>query len=85
MADVHVLPGVFREDLVDGSLNRDLSPMWEASKNANLLDAVIVGRDGKGDIQVYGSMPDMDKAMGLMMHGIGFFMGTHQEITPDEP
>ena len=83
MADVHVMPGVFRGDLSDNPLDGDLTPMWEAAKNANLRDAVIVGRDGKGDIQVYGSMPDCDKAMGLLMHGIGFFMGATQTMPSD--
>ena len=83
MADVHVMPGVFRGDLSKGPLDSDLTPMWEAAKNANLRDAVIVGRDGKGEIQVYGSMPDFDKAMGLLMHGVNFFMGATQTTLPD--
>lgn len=83
MADVHVMPGVFRADLSGGPLDEDLTPMWEAAKNANLRDAVIVGRDGKGEIQVYGSMPDCDKAMGLLMHGVNFFMGATQTMPPD--
>ena len=80
MADVHVLPGVFREDLVkdgapDAALNGALA--------ANLRDVAIVGRDMAGDIQVYGSISDADRMIGLFMRGVSFLsMGPQCELDP---
>jgi hypothetical protein len=80
MADVHVLPGVFREDLVeDGAPEIAL----KGAMNANLRQVAIVGRDMAGDICVFGSVPDADRMIGLFMRGVSFLsIGPQVELEP---
>ena len=80
MADVHVLPGVFREDLVeDGGVEASLN----GASGANLRDVAIVGRDMAGDIQVFGSISSADRMIGLFMRGVSFLsQGPQCELEP---
>ena len=80
MADVHVLPGVFREDLVeDGGAEVAL----KGAMQANLHDVAIVGRDMTGDIQVFGSISSADRMIGLFMRGVSFLsVGPQCELEP---
>lgn len=81
MADVHVLPGVFREDLVkDGGADIAL----KGAMDANLKDVAIVGRDMTGELQVYGSVADADRMAGLLTRGIHFLLQGPQLMEPDD-
>ena len=80
MADVHVLPGVFREDLAeDGSVEVAL----KGALDANLRDVAIVGRDMAGDICVFGSISSADRMIGILMRGVSFLsVGPQCELEP---
>lgn len=80
MAEVHVLPGVFREDLVEDGLPQ---AALKAAMDANLRDVAIVGRDMTGDIQVFGSCSDSDRMIGLFMRAVSFLsIGPQVELEP---
>ncbi len=81
MADVHVMPGVFREDLVeDGTAEIAL----KGAMAANLRDVAIVGRDMQGELQVYGSVADADRMAGLLTRGIHFLLQGPQLMEPED-
>lgn len=81
MADVHVLPGVFREDLVkDGTPEAALN----GALSADLRDVAIVGRDMTGEIKVYGSVSDADRMVGLFTRGIQFLIQGPQFMPEDD-
>lgn len=80
MAIIEVLPGVNRPDLAPRTSAQDAlqSAMGEA-----LIDVAIVGRDVSGQVRVWGSQPDADAAIGLMMRGASF-LASAQQVHMDE-
>lgn len=79
MADIKVLPGVNRPDLVKDVA---LDVMFDAARRAPLVAAVIVGREIDGRISVWGSQSDIDQVLGLLMHGTYWLAGTRQVPRP---
>ena len=75
MADVHVLPGVFRADF---DTDVSATTIFKSAMDAGLKDVGIVGRGIDGKISVWGSSPDTDNTIGLLTRGINWLSGTTQ-------
>ena len=68
MADVHVLPGIERRDMVSAPTESRL--VLEAAIENGITDATVVGRDRQGHLYVAGAQPDVDRTVGLLMRAV---------------
>ncbi len=68
MADIHVLPGVERRDLVGPAT--DAARVLQASIDKGITDVIVVGRDRRGELYLAGTAPDADKTVGLLMRAV---------------
>lgn len=75
MADVHILPGVTRSDLVQQT---DIKTIIQSASDAGLKDIAIVGRGLDGEISVWSSHTDADQAIGMMMRGVNWLASVTQ-------
>lgn len=80
MAEVLVLPGVFRPDQ---EKDCEAASCLRGAMDAGLQDVVIVGRALSGSIEVWSSAADADRAIGLMHRGLRWFADGTQ--MPSEP
>lgn len=64
---VITMPGVFRPEATPDT---NAQACLRAAIDAGLDDVVIVGRDLKGDICLFGTANDADKSIGLLHRGI---------------
>ncbi|MEK6591556.1 MAG: hypothetical protein AABZ67_00605 [Pseudomonadota bacterium] len=71
-AKIYTLPGVERRDI---GLAVEVGRVLDGAKKAGLSDLVLVGIDREGRLYVAGSMPDIDKAAGMLMRGVCFTAG----------
>lgn len=67
MAEVVVLPGVFR---ADQEADCDVNSCLRSALDAGLQDVVIVGRSLSGSIEVWSSAADADRVLGLLQRGV---------------
>lgn len=72
MAEVHVLPGVERRDLI-GTL--PANQLLQGAIDAGVTDVIIVGRDRSGAPYVASGLPDADKAVGMLMRAVNMIAG----------
>lgn len=70
MADVHVLPGIERRDLVGAPLRDEV--VLQAAIEKGVTDVVIVGRHRDGSLYVAGSGNDADRTVGRLMSAVWF-------------
>ena len=68
MAEISVFPGVNRPDLVTEETSPEVA--LRSALDAGLVHVAIVGRQASGEIVVWGSQPDADQAIGLLMRGV---------------
>jgi hypothetical protein len=78
-AEVCTLPGVFRADLEEPT---PPAKCLQSALDANLKDVAIVGRDGAGQIVLFGSHPDADATIGLLTRGAVALAGFEQVPPP---
>lgn len=64
MADVLILPGVERRDLVGEDLPE--AEVLQAAIDNRITDVVVIGRQRDGTQYVSSSMCDVDKAVGIL-------------------
>lgn len=69
MAEVHVLPGVERRDMI-GVLPAE--QLLQKAIDQGISDVVIVGRDRSGNPYVASAMSDVDRAVGRLMYAATF-------------
>lgn len=69
MAEVHVMPGVERRDLM-GVLPAE--QLLQKAIDAGVTDVVIVARDRSGQPYVASCIADVDKAVGRLMYAVTF-------------
>ena len=69
MADVHVLPGVERRDLL-GVLPSE--QVFAVAVEKGITDAVIVGRNRAGGLYVACGCTDVDHAVGMLMRAVQY-------------
>lgn len=69
MAEIKTLPGINRPDIVEPL---SAAKVLARALELNLLDAVVIGRNGRGDIEVLSTQPDTDTVVGLMMRGVQY-------------
>lgn len=80
MAEVHVLPGIERRDLL-GALPAE--QLFTKAIENGVTDAVIVGRTRDGSPYVASCLSDADKAVGQLMRAVN--MITSAEMNNAEP
>lgn len=77
-ADVIVLPGIERRDIVGEPL--DSRHVLQAAIDLGITDVVIVGRHRNGELYVAGAPNDVDRSAGLLMRGAWFLSsGTYNQ------
>jgi hypothetical protein len=69
-ADIIVLPGVERRDIVGVEL--DSRTILDNAIGQGVIDVVIVGRRRNGELYVASATNDVDRAAGLLMRGVSF-------------
>lgn len=69
-ADVVVLPGIERRDLVGPQL--DPAEVLSGVIEQGITDFVIVGRHRDGSLYVAGCTNDVDRVAGILFRGINF-------------
>lgn len=69
MADVHVLPGVERRDLLEPL---PCEQLFAKAVEAGVIDAVVVGRGRDGQLYVASAGSDVDRDVGLLMRAVTF-------------
>lgn len=79
MAELHVFPGVARSDL---SQSAAVDELLKSAADAGLKDIAIVGRCLSGEIAVWGSQPDADQVVGLLMRGANW-LASMEQVTTD--
>lgn len=79
MAEVHVLPGVERRDL---GAPLGVESVMKAVAEADLVDLVVVGRTRLGEQYIASSMPDADKAVGMLVRAQHFIVEANVEQAP---
>ena len=67
MADIHILPGVLRTDL---ERRLPVERVWESVRESGVEEVVVLGRGVDGEVQVWGTDPDVDKAIALCVRGM---------------
>ena len=87
MADVHVLPGVERRDLL-GTLPTE--QIFQKAMDAGVTDVVIIGRDRAGELYVASGGNDVDRSVGMLMRAVSYMTSTLDndqviETGPQEP
>lgn len=87
MADVHVLPGVERRDLL-GVLPTER--LFEKALEAGVTDVVIIGRDRAGQLYVASGGEDVDRSVGMIMRAVSYMTSPLDndqviETEPQEP
>lgn len=65
MAELHVMPGVERRDLL-GVLPAE--QLLQKAIDAGITDAIVIGRDREGRPYIATCMSDVDRAVGRIMH-----------------
>jgi len=85
MAEIHVLPGVERRDLL-GVLPAE--ELLQKAIDQGITDVVIVGRDRAGNPYVASCLSDVDRAVGRLMYAATFLaqatLHNDQVIDTDE-
>lgn len=81
MAEVFSLPGVCRPDLIEDATPNDV---LASAMELPLQDAVVVGRNLNGDIEVLSSQANADLALGLLMRGVNYLASSEQIDEPAE-
>jgi hypothetical protein len=81
MAEVHVLPGVERRDLVCGPAESDR--ILHAALDEGLSDVAVIGRDRRGELYVASGCSDVDRTVGLLMRAVARL--TEATIVNDAP
>lgn len=79
MAEVHVLPGIERRDLL-GTLPPE--QLFTKAIENGVTDAIIVGRARDGSLYVASCNSDADKAVGMLMRAVSMIASV--EITNDQ-
>jgi hypothetical protein len=79
MAEVHVLPGIERRDLLAALPSEDL--LRKAIENG-VTDVLIVGRDRAGELYVAFAGADADRGVGMLMRAVQFL--TSHKIENDQ-
>lgn len=69
MAEVHVLPGIERRDLL-GVLPAE--QLFQKALEAGVTDAIVIGRARDGTFYIASCVADADKAVGQLMRGVSF-------------
>ena len=69
MAEVHVLPGVERRDLL-GVLPTE--QVFQRALDAGVTDVLIVGRQRTGELYVSSGCDDVDRAAGMLMRAVNY-------------
>jgi hypothetical protein len=69
MAEVHVLPGVERRDLM---VPLPCAELLQKAIDAGVTDAVIVGRARDGSLYVASASTDVDRDVGRLMRAVEF-------------
>lgn len=86
MAEVHVLPGIERRDLLDPLPTAEL---FSRALDAGVTDVVIVGRDRTGALYVATSGRDADRDVGALMRAVALIASStienDQIIETDPP
>ena len=72
MAEVHVLPGIERRDLL-GVLPAE--QLLQKAIEAGVTDAIVIGRDRAGLPYVASCIADADKAVGMLMRVVNSIAG----------
>jgi hypothetical protein len=81
MAEVVVMPGVFR---ADQEADCEATACLRSAMDAGLRDVVIVGRALNGGIEVWASAADADRAIGLMHRGLSWLTAGEQLPADDD-
>lgn len=79
-AEVHVLPGVERRDLLDPLPSEQL---LAGAIEAGVTDVTVVGRGRDGQLYVATAAADADKAVGLLMRAVAWLSSS--TIVNDQP
>lgn len=82
MGDVHLMPGVLRADLEIGTLP---GAVLQSAMDAGLKDVAVVGRGVDGSLTVWGSHPDADITVALLVRGCQWLAAAAQVPMPPEP
>lgn len=69
MAEVHVLPGVERRDLL-GVLPTE--QVFQKALEAGVTDVLIIGRDRAGGFYVASGCEDVDRSVGMLMRAVNY-------------
>lgn len=69
MAEVHVLPGVERRDLL-GVLPTE--QVFQRALDSGVTDVLIVGRQRTGELYVSSGCDDVDRAVGMLMRAVNY-------------
>lgn len=83
MAEVLVLPGVERRDLVGPAV--PAAEVLQATIEKGITDVVIVGRHRDGSQYIAGSINDVDKVIGVLFAAATFLAsGAFDQGIPEE-
>ncbi len=85
MAQVYVLPGIERRDLLDPIPSEQV--LHQAIENG-VVDAIVIGRSRDGTLYVASAVGDADRDVGLMMRAVHHLTSctivNDQVIEPEE-